>query len=391
MNIDNYILMNKKTSEDFLLKTSSVMLNIKNASIDCTMVKTGVNSKIFDFAKDMFEKINYKINMKVIYSTDVFPEILIKNKQANIIWDLCFWQLYEKFVKYMLFLEDNDSISYQDNIIEQYRGDLIFYLANRLDEYSELSYVLAEKFMMYFLEMPVKYKLLEGLTLDYILINAQVIALFHERNHYLFKNNRAEYYKYFNVVSDIIKLAYNYEDQEVQHIYDKILKNANCNVVEEMLCDYRAVLETIDMQLDLSDFLLRVQETFKAFLFYTMVISNLDIVEKAWKGAITAYNRKNVIENDIFTDREYLMIRGRICEDLIIYSYSILLKTDSCFNVEKYVDIDFNVLRQAVRCVCSDTFLSEVVRQANLYSKNEYKKEHWDQEKADIFMRYWNP
>lgn len=390
MNIDNYILINKKTSNELLLRTSSALFNFKTASIDCFTIKAGINSKIFDFAKNMFAKIDYKIDMRIIYSTDVFPEILIKNKQGTIIWDLCFWQLYEKFVKYMLFLGEYNSTDYRDNFIEQYKGDLIYYLANRFNDHSELSYVLAEEYMLNWMELPIKYKMLDGLTLDYILFNAQIIALFHERNHYLFKNNREEYDNCFKVVSDLINLAYKYEDKEVQDIYDKILNNAYCNVIEEMLCDYRAVLETIEMQLDLRDSLYRIQEIFKAFLFYTMVISNLNMIEKIWNDAICNYSEKDSIKKDIFTETECLMIRGKICEDLIIYTCIILLKTDSCFNIKKYVDLEYNVLRQALHCVCNDAFVGEVIKMSNLYSKHENKKE-LDKEKMDIFLRYWNP
>lgn len=390
MNIDNYLLLNKKTSDIFLLKTSYALYNIKDSSIDSLSIKTGINSKIFDFARKIFEKIDYKMDMRVIYSTDVYPEILIKNNQGSIIWDLCFWQLYEKFVKYMLFLEEYDSIYEQNNFIDQYKNDLIYYLANRLDDYAEISYVLSEEFMMNSLNMPVKFKLMEGGNLDFILTNAQIIALFHERNHYLFKNNRDEYARCFNAASDIIRLAYK-EDKEMQNLCDKILNNADDNIIEEMLCDYRAVLETIEMNIDLKDSLYRLQEIFKAFLFYTMVIENLNVVDQFWNNIINLHTNTKIVGKNIFTSRESSLIRCKVCEDLILYSCILLLKRDPCFKIKKYIDLDYKVLGQAVHYVCSETFVNEIVNNANQYSEKGCKKEILDKEKMDIFLRYWNP
>lgn len=391
MNLDNYIHMNKKTSDVLLAKTGNFIYNIKNDSIEFVLMKSGIYSDVFEFAKTIFKNIDYKIDMRILYSTDVYPEILMKDGNGSLLWDLCFWQLYEKYVKYMLFLEEIDTVDTRNNFREQYIGDLLFYLSNRLDEYTEIAYVLAEKFMLHNIEFPyfVKYKVYDGSKLDIYLNFSQKIVLLHERNHYLFKKKPEEYERWYQIVCSFIKLGYKYEDKETQFIYDKILTNKNANIIEEMLCDYKAVVETIIIHVQTRQSTIIVQKIYEAFLFYCMATSNLEIIERIWRNLIEV-NMKTIDKEDvIFSEDERLLIRGKICEDLIIYFCDIYLKEEIDFRVKKYVDLDYEVFRQGIHYLYKKSFCNEIMNSAERYIKSGHPKSYFYKEKMEIFEEYW--
>jgi len=127
MDIFKYISLTRECDERAMMNTATAVFMFKNSDSleleDQPYQKRqhmGLNSSIFEFAKRAFGSIDYSVEMYPIYSNNIYPEIIMEDSRAHIIWDLNFWSLCENYIKYIYFLFEYESDGYGQTITEQY-------------------------------------------------------------------------------------------------------------------------------------------------------------------------------------------------------------------------------------------------------------------------------
>lgn len=387
MNIHEYIRLTRKNNEKALLSTQKAIFEFAdkdsaklNEKPTMLTNKMGLNSSIYEFAKRAFKDTDFSVEMSTIYSNYVYPEILIDKNKAYILWDLCFWSLCEKYIKYIYFLNDLNEHDickgFGETITEQYLQDMLYFLSNKLLVYDGLSYSLALEYSIRRGHLLQRWTVYGGGDLDEVFTHIQLIALLHERNHFLFKYNKTALDECHKQFVDIMKLNVNphrtnfdnVQNECYRKAFDTIIHDKHSKVVEETLCDFRAVTEIMQMIMitEQSHKADKIRIVFKSFLFLKMFQSNMSIVLDEWENiACSLYGKQQSISS--VTEMEDMLIKNLICEQVVKTMGILTLKDDPNYEeCDKFVDLDYSILRNAVRQLLKDEFINWITSQVDV-------------------------
>ena len=225
--------------------------------------------------------------------------------------------------------------------------------------------------------------------IKYVFKHIQLIALLHERNHFLFKYNKTALDECHKQFIDIMKLNVKphraiFDDTQnecYRKAFDTIIHDKHSKVVEKALCDFRAVTEVMQMIMitEKSHTADMIRIVFKSFLLLKMVQFNMRIVLDEWENiACSKYGKHQRFSS--ITKVEDMFIKNLICEQVVKTMGILTLKSDPTYEeCEKFVDLDYSILRNAVRQLLKNEFIDKIASQVDVSQSyiNESKIEEY--------------
>ena len=335
----------------------------------------GHKSDIFDFADQIFKPLNIQVKLHPTYTTGFYPEIVFDdNGSLDIIWDISFWNLFHRYIgNLLLLLQEDLSAVHKQSIISSYKLDLLYFMSYALPGSRRRSLLLAQMYKLERDEIDILYFGCGEQAQSHTLL-AQQIALLHERNHFLYHNQeRASKFR-----DTIIKLAALIRDnfnsivkslkgKEREYFYDLlgiIANEENETLIEEVFCDVGAVIDMFHLYnnsgyQDLSFI-------FRSYLWLSMFRSNLHLIQDSWLDDADEFF---VIRKQFTSFASELMIK-------LLYTLNFYKSHN--FNFDCDIDVDYKLLRQAIRQLCDDEFVAEVrksVEEMQPITKKELRQE----------------
>lgn len=222
--------------------------------------------KLLDFIKEDYKKdFNIDVIIKPVSSTDLFPEHICLDNQDYILWDFNYWPFYANFLEdYANFLHMRDEAQKISN--NRFKQNFIFFLSFVFEEVPSLSYIcglesyrlsLLSHFSEEDLDSVSSIKEFLGFKNRKNMLFSIIFIFHHEIFHIMYRKNsklidkslkRMDIYIFYfrELFFENLELNEN-RRKEYEIILDLLKNNKNKKIVEEFLCDVRAIRDSIEL------------------------------------------------------------------------------------------------------------------------------------------------
>ena len=285
-----------------------------------------------DFKAAQHFMANKPVIIDNIFSAHIYPQHAICEQGHFIIWDSHFWDLYSFWLVAVLDLTLNNRL-YTDGIKSpsemkvdyaktkrNLTGLMLAFLTSRFDKSPLLSYVIAERYNTEYAKSMPQYNkpyslsaeetitvegYLEKTGLDLFFDYAKQFVFLHECTHIKLRTQTSERRQafervknYCKVVVELKELAAEFEisqpqDKIVTDFANKVLKQKDDELIEEIYCDYNAMVNACQRIIDetgsekvVATFLLSVK-------YISLFLQWLDSSEKMWLLCVEALDAQN--------------------------------------------------------------------------------------------------
>jgi len=309
-----------------------------------------------------------------IFSAHIYPQHAICDHGHFIMWDSHLWDLYNFWIVSVLDLTNNCEL-YTTGIKttaeakadyskrqRNYTGIMLLFLANRFDKFPFLSYVIAEKYSNEYAISTPRYNqpysmsagrtvmiedFLEITGLDLFVDYAKQFVFLHESTHIKLRTQTSEREQAFEQVKNYCKAvislnelaekinASKSQDEIITDFANGVLKQKNNELIEEIYCDYNAMVNAGKRIVDETGNNEIVKMFLLAVRYISLFLQWLDNSEKQWllcSEVADAENEKNKrmkVQKQIKVDKKFSEVLRDM--DLInarnIFSFSMACDT----------------------------------------------------------------
>lgn len=227
----------------------------KNLKSNLYLSKDSIDLRLIDVFKEICDfTISNKLTIVPISSSSVYPEIVKYNSKFYLLWDLCYFKLFDSFIYILgIWKEKNRKIMINSIILLLYD-----YLICKLDSIPELSLVLRKRKSDLDINIDSKIPKIDiirkerYLYKDEISIGTQVrfLTFYHELRHILYKLNENELKKDLKKYGEIIERHFKKQDSllgQLAGIKSLNLIPISNKQIEELACDEYALKKTEDI------------------------------------------------------------------------------------------------------------------------------------------------
>lgn len=204
----------------------------------------------------------YSVDMdfKIICSTSVFPQRIQLSNKEFLLWDMKYWDFFDKYITYMAVFEqsknEKEIISCQNSMIEIF----LEYLVCKFDTQPSISYCIARDILRglpryYSVPSDSICKRFTNNDFSGIRTMARLYIMLHEIMHSRYRNNRTAFDEDITTIKQIvsyllydnIRFVKNQLDEQLEVLYSNslqsILDGKNNILLEELACNYRAFID----------------------------------------------------------------------------------------------------------------------------------------------------
>ena len=309
--------------------------------------------------------------IEIIVSTSVFPELVELNKKDfHLIWDMKYWDFFDKYMRYVAFFLRNDVDSKEDAVkhIQNNISKIIFeFLVCKMTKYPAISFCIARDILRgnpsYIkIEDDAICKRFSDSSKNGKRMQARWYVLLHETYHLEYKTKGKELFaKDIDTINQILNQICNHkielprltplskkEKKECFNAMQAVLKGKNPSLIEELVCNYRAFIQLYDMQKEISDIdddetvLHDLTETIRICLQFH---SNLLLINGLWDKSVKALddyyvNKKDPNQTSVRHRKEVAQTRmNMLIQHEIIYQV-IIFHSISKYKKFSYVEMD---------------------------------------------------
>lgn len=354
------------------------------------------------FASILKERSSFGINTKIIVSTSVFPEIIKLKNEYYLIWDMKYWDFYDKYIRYVaFFLRDKaseDAIKLcQTNIYK-----IIFeFLVCKTSKYPLISYCIARDILH---GNPFYNRIEDGAicckfanrSITGNLMQARLYVLLHENYHYEYKTNKALFNEDIQTINQILNhilekkiflTLTNVSDQEQKLFYDTVkslLEHEKPTLMEEIVCNYRAFIQLYDIYRNLGyqDDQYVLQDLIETIRISLQFQSSLVLVNNCWDISINAFeqifNGKSMEQvgtkhaDELLQIKKQSVIQNEIIYQILLFHSIVKYKKLSLFEMESKEKINKYLLPVIESTVSWDSVINIFMSAKNLFSNTTF-------------------
>ena len=312
MNIDEYIQISKR--------------NLYKLNPECKEGKI-----ILQFLSKILKNVDPTIEIKTIFSTDIFPSIIKFNNVSYLLWDMHFWKIFESIFtsSYLLFVSDiekkNVTIENIENHLTMlYKVHCLDVLTCKTDINPKLAYRLAQeqyfyrelmkKFSQY--QIFYSYDTFTSKEIGQIITYAKLFVALHELHHNYFKTDlelHTSCIKYYQAVMEVVNENVNLKKMLSEKygfdLMDMELYKKD-DLIEEAVCDFHAfkIIYELFLEAGISDNPEDIIEgLYCAFCVIIQLVCSFKSIIYIWIEG-TAMLDKYYKENKIDVDQLYTKI-----------------------------------------------------------------------------------
>lgn len=204
----------------------------------------------------------YSVDMdfKVICSTSVFPQRIQLSNKEFLLWDMKYWDFFDKYITYMAVFEQSKN----EKVISLCQNSMITifleYLVCKFDTQPCISYCIARDILRgcpryYSVSNNSICKRFANNDFGGIRTMARLYIMLHEIMHSRYRNNKIAFDEDISTIKQIvsyllydkIRFVNNQLDEQLETLYSNslqsILDGKNNILLEELACNYRAFID----------------------------------------------------------------------------------------------------------------------------------------------------